>query len=559
MMDVRVKYTTRVSGANILAGDYTAARGNALADAVAQAVLASGAGVDITKYPVETIAKTQTDPTTGQTVIVGPDGEAIPLGGDGLPVITIPPGQPAKITDAVINAGTPLAPISGWTVAGSGVSGTDYSVDSAYSGFDANNNPLPVQSRTGASAMLKLKGLTNTGTPRIQLTGNLGVFNGLFGVWVYIERNPTGDPQPSGNLQISIAFSTSSASLWDRVSYAFTSNGLKTDGWNFLAIARSVDPTSNTDKERHPFGITETINAFADSAWVTAITRGVFIDITNKQGWTLYFDRAFVNWEAEPQFVIGADVAGLDTRDHFLRLMTDNGWGNRGYLAVPNRVSGYSELNYMTPSIPNEYIGMQAAKDAGWDLINHSVNHMPAATLTAPQIRFEIEGNRAWHHAQGYFKGQEFYASPTSSTSIISRKVIADCGIKLQRHSMRDATHVTAYGVDNMNFIGSVDIGGNQWLLNGSDATLWPYNYNHITNLRNWVDMIIKYKATGFAFFHSVTTLGDPGDGTGNSGDSVTMYESTLRLFLEHLKLRESEGKCKIAEGISGWYYGIGA
>lgn len=74
MMDVRVKYTTRVSGANILAGDYTAARGNALADAVAQAVLVSGAGVDITKYPVEAIAKTQTDPTTGQTEIVGPDG-----------------------------------------------------------------------------------------------------------------------------------------------------------------------------------------------------------------------------------------------------------------------------------------------------------------------------------------------------------------------------------------------------------------------------------------------------------------------------------------------------
>ncbi|MFL9610188.1 hypothetical protein ACKF11_08905 [Methylobacillus sp. Pita2] len=78
MMDIRVKYTTRVAGQDILAGDYTAARGNALAADITQAVLASGAGVDITAYPVESIAKTFTDPTTGQTVLVGPDGYPLP-------------------------------------------------------------------------------------------------------------------------------------------------------------------------------------------------------------------------------------------------------------------------------------------------------------------------------------------------------------------------------------------------------------------------------------------------------------------------------------------------
>ncbi|WP_334109274.1 hypothetical protein, partial [Methylobacillus sp.] len=125
-----------------------------------------------------------------QTVIVGPDGKPIKLGADGLPVITIPPGQPAKVTTAVIKPGFALAPFSAWTLAGSGVAGTDYIVDNAYTGYDVNGNALPVQSRTGVSNMLKIKGLTNTGTPRIQLLGNLGVFKGMFGVWVYIERNP---------------------------------------------------------------------------------------------------------------------------------------------------------------------------------------------------------------------------------------------------------------------------------------------------------------------------------------------------------------------------------
>lgn len=557
MMDIRVKYTAKINGVTIPYGDYTAARGNALANDVARELLASGAGEDITRYPLKSIARMVDIPEP--TIIDPATGLPVAIGGSGIPLSTIPPGQSAKVTTAVKNAGTMLAPCSGWTVAGSGTSGTDYSVDNAYSGLDASGNINGIRSRTGASTMLKLKGLTNTGVPRIQLTGNLGVFNGLFGIWVYIEPNPSGDPQPVGgqNLQISIAFSTNSGALWDQITYAFTTNGVKLGGWNFLAVARAADPISNTDKERHPFGITETINTFENSAWKTQSVRGVFIDVINKQGWTLYFDRAVHSWDAEPRFVIGADVAGLDTRDHFLRLMQDNGWGQHGYLAVPCRVSAYSELDYLKRGPSAEQIGMQAAYDAGWDLINHSVNHMPAATLTAAQNRFEIEGNRAWHHMQGYYKGQEFYASPTSSTNILSRKVIADCGIVLQRHSMRDATHVTAYGVDNMAFIGSVDIGANSWLLNGSDNVRWPYNYNHITNLRNWVDMIIKYKATGFAFFHTVTTLGDPGDGTGNSGDSVTMYESTLRLFLEHIKVREGEGKCEVSKGISGWYYGV--
>lgn len=502
------------------------------------------------------------DPTTGQTVIVGPDGVPIKLGGSGIPLSTIPPGQSAKVTTAVKNAGTMLAPCSTWTLTGNGTAGTDYITDTNYTGMDAAGNKTGVQSRTGTSAMRMLKGLTNTGVPRLGLTGNLGVFNGLLGLWVYIERNPVADPQPvlGQGLAISLGMSTNAAALWDRISYNFNPNALKIGGWNFLAVARAANPSSATDKERHPFGITETISAtVADTAWVTEEVRGVFVDVANKQGYTFYFDRAVHSWDAEPRFVIGADVAGLDTRDHFLRLMQDNGWGQHGYLAVPCRVSAYSELDYLKRGPSAEQIGMQAAYDAGWDLINHSVNHQQAANLTAVQNRFEIEGNRAWHHMQGYYKGQEFYASPQSSTSEVSRKVIADCGIKLQRHAMRDATHVTAYGVDNMAFIGSVDIGANSWLLNSSDNVRWPFAYNHITNLRNWVDMIIKYKATGFAFFHTVTTLGDPGDGTGNTGDSVTMYESTLRLFLEHLKLRESEGKCKIAEGISGWYYGVGA
>lgn len=479
------------------------------------------------------------------------DGRINGLAGADFPIReqlqALPSGQPIGITRPVSHIGKKVVGFSstdGWWLAG-GVEGTDVATTQDFTGLDPTSGAITgITSRTGAVAMRKMQVLTN-GTISLGKTSGLNVaLRGKIGIWVYVD-SPSGT---TPNLTISIK---------GDVAYNFNGNQIKPNAWNFLAAVRSADPVSNSDVEAHPFGLSEDIYAYANVPWVTANTTSLWLSCQNCAGVTFYFDSVWTGWQHQAQFVLGADMTGNDTIAHVLPKFREKGWV--GYIAEPFRVQSSPWADVLDWSANGSSVWLDAVYAAGWDIINHSVNHQAIGTYTNPaHIRYEIEASRSWLDALGYIRGREFYASPTSSTSALSREVIKQTGIKLQRHGTHDANHVTAFGVDNLEWVGGVDIGGNGWLHSSTDPVHYPYAYPHIANLRTWVDMIIKYGATGMPFWHGVKTLGDPGDGSGNPGSAVQMFKSTFDLFMDYLAQKEAAGLCRVTDGMSGFYYGRG-
>lgn len=466
-------------------------------------------------------------------------------------------GQPLGLSKPANTMGKKIlgfATADAWVknISGYGAEGTDYITTEEYTGVDPVTGLVNgFASRTGATKMRKVQFLT---TATVQFKkDNLAIsLNGKLGLWVYCEC-ASGVNNPA----MSILLGTTVGS--QACEFSFNNNIMKPNAWNFLPIVRSADAVSNSDKESHPFGLTESITNFADSKFVSMPTQSIYMRIIGIVGMTLYFDSLWSAWDTMPQFCLGADYSGADTINYVLPKFKQYGW--KGYIAQPYRIQGGGWQDVLDwNAIP---AGTKAALDAcysaGWDIINHSVNHQAIGTYTDPtQIRFEINACRAWLSTYGWTRGQEFYASPMSSSSVFSRKVIADCGIKLQRHGTHDANMVTAFGVDDLTHVGSQDIGGQTWIFNSADPTHYPYTYPHIVNLRTWVDMIIKYGACGMPFWHGVKVLGDPGDGTGNSGDAVMMFKSTFDLFMDYIAQKEAAGLCRVTDGMTGFYYGVG-
>lgn len=469
----------------------------------------------------------------------------------------LPSGQPIGLTRPVTKMGKKVfgfASTDGWvkSISGFGAEGTDYVTTEDYTGVDVTTGMITgFASRTGATKLRKIQCLT-TALIQIKKQSFSVPINGKLGLWVYVEC-AAGVTNPSMSLLIS---SVNGSTLNE---YSFNNNVLKPNAWNFISVVRSANPTSNTDKEAHPFGLTETIGDYTACQWVTQDMATLCVRIQGVVGTTYYLDSVWTAWEAMPQFVLGADYTGADTNNYVLPKFKQHGW--KGYIAQPYRIQSggwldVSDWNVMPASTKT---ALDACYAAGWDIINHSVNHQAIGTYTDPtQIRFEINASRAWLSTYGYNRGQEFYASPMGSSSIFSRKVIADCGIKMQRHGTHDANIVTSFGIDDLTHVGHVDIGGNTWIYNSADPTHYPYAHPHIENLRAWVDMIIKYQATGMPFWHGVKVLGDPGDGSGNSADSVMMFKSTFDLFMDYIAEKEAAGLCRVTDGMTGFYYGSG-
>lgn len=599
-------------------------------------------GGDAYKWLLESFAKYTTRTLSdGSKVVDGIEINGKRVYIDNQPVPMLPNGQPAKIARPVTSIGRKAVGFestAGWWLM-AGTEGVDVNNTMDYTGLDPTTGAVTgIVSRTGSHAMRKMQILTDA-TVQIGITSNFSqAFNGKFGLWVYVEA-----PDSKTNVGLTLTLNNGG------VDYGFNNNQVKPNAWNFLVACRLADPTSNTDREAHPFGVAENIYNYAVSNWVTQPVTQLRLYVQNMSGVTLYLDSIWTGFSAMPQFVLGADMTGNDSLTHMLPKFQQYGW--RGYIAQPKRVHTYqatvAAVNTTTETltlsgsadvlanttarglevlvsstgtlpaplvagaryfvIPVDSTNIKLATTAdnarlgtaiditsagtgtislnagwadvkdwnvmggttkqvidalyaeGWDIINHSANHQQIGTYTDPgKIRYEIEATKNWLDSNGWIRGQEFYASPQSSTSMLSRRVIEAAGIKVQRHGTHDANHVTAFGVDEPRWVGSVDVGGNGWIYNGADPSRYPYNYPHIQNIRTWVDMIIKYQATAFPFWHGIKTLGDPGDGTGNSGDSIQMFKSTYDLMMDYIAQKEAAGLCRVTDGFTGFYYGIG-
>jgi hypothetical protein len=483
------------------------------------------------------------DPLTGQMSANGsPVSGAGILGDDRRKLFD---NQPFGITKPVLRPGRMFSDFSGTRL--TAVSAPNVTITRDYSGYDVSNNPLAIQARDGLPSMVRID-VTNDATQQFQITnallGSVTLVDGKLGLWVFYDA--TNKVSASGvSLGMDLFNATSYSGNNTRV--AFGPNQMR-HGWNFLVYKQLyASPASQPSNEQHFPGLS-VLKSGAGADLVGDTLKYINIDVGNANGCSFYFASMWTDFDQLPTFTIGCDQATSDTASIALPKFQQYGW--KGYFAAPFRV--WSSGSKIVNDYNNPPPGAQTRKqlyDSGWDCINHTLNHLANGSITAPgELRYEIEGAKSWYLSDDMTRGGEFYASPQSSTSRLAETVIAASGIGLQRHGANAHIncHVTQFGIDNPRSVGSVDM---------SNATA---GYQQFSKIKAVIDRFIAYRCSGHLFWHVLTTLGDTGSGEDLTGNDLTMTKSAFDKTLDYLAQLEAAGQCRITDGFTGFYYGVG-
>lgn len=471
-------------------------------------------------------------------------------------------GQPIGITRPVRSAGKMVCGFGSgiWTTAG------NLTLTQGYTGFDANGDITGIRSRTGQAEMLRVVCNDNAAT---DITMNspatnilTTILNGRFCLKVWAENIPGYGPAGSQTGSLSVTLTTDAGgSFANGLLVGFNPNQLR-EGWNYLTFVMRdflAYQAASGVTEDHPLGLQASSygTGVAANVKATAITR-IKISPQNLSGATLIFDSVWTGFDCQAQLVLGCDAAGSDLLTHALPIFQQYGW--KGYIAVPGRIwtSGSKLMSDWT----NPAANARLMYEAGWECINHGANHVRAGDLTNPaEIDYEISAVQSMYVNAKMVRGCEFYASPQSSSSRLSDKVIAQRGIKLQRHARRCNVAVTPFGIDNPQHIGAIDMGnaGTTSISSTvSNVVVTVTGWQVFSKLKRFIDMLEAYGATGFPFWHGITTLGDSGSGENTTGDNLLLTLSAFTKTAEYIKQREDAGGIRVRDGMTGFYYGVG-
>jgi hypothetical protein len=519
--------------------------------AVIRVVAGEGANVDydIGTAPVNSYdqnAKYAFD-TTGQAVgLVDPvRGGVIPIPSVGSGAQILQSGQPCGITKYVTRVGNMFRDFS------AGILGTVSAAASTvtnHTGYDGSSIAQSVQSKTGLPSITKID-ITSDTNQQFEITSaNLGSVTtlGLIGLWVYIDlTNKVG----GSAARIFMDVSNQTALFSTYVRAAFIGPNQLRHGWNFLVYKQLTDIASTPGSLSHFSGLDVTkFSTGANGDMIGSPLRYMQLSFINCNGCSVYLDSLWTDFAALPQFVLGTDQATQDCVDYALPIFKSYGW--KGYAAGTFRVwssGSYSINNWNVPAGGTEKLEELYA--AGWDAVNHSTNHLNvvSAALTAPQIRYEVQASRSWLLSRGAVRGSEFYASPQSSTNILSERIISEAGFKLQRHGLNGKPNIqiTHFGIDNINSVGSIDM---------SNASV---GFQKFSLIKAYIDTCIAYKASLFLFWHGITTLGDTGSGEDLTGNDLQITKSAFEKTCAYIKQLQSAGSLNVADGITGFYYGV--
>ena len=466
--------------------------------------------------------------------------------------------QPGKITAPCTNFGKLAAHFSGsiWSTTGGSPALT-----ADYTGWDGAGNKSGITSRTGQPSMLKVVPAANT-VEEIQLTSiasNMLTRNlaGKIGLWVYVDALPGYQVGGTPNSTITVDLSTTSGGS-NGMYVAFNANQVR-EGWNFLKFVQR-DTTAYlsgaSSTEYHPFGVV--VSAFgtgADTNIVSGTVTRLRINWTNMLGATLYFDSFWTDFASKGQVVFGND-SGVGLLEYAKPIFDRYGWV--GYTAFPYSSGGtHARITDLNSNVSANGASLYPS---GWDFINHTTNHPALGALTSEaQIAYEIETAKAWQNSLDFTRGAEFYASPQSSTSRLSEKVIKSAGIKLQRHARKWNVSVTPFGIDNPQHIGSIDMGnvasGGISSVSGN-TTSSVSGWQTATKIKRAIDVIEAYGDAVFPFWHGITVTGDTGTGDDLTGDNLLLTKSAFEGVVAYVRARELAGGLTVCRGMSGFYYG---
>jgi hypothetical protein len=314
--------------------------------------------------------------------------------------------------------------------------------------------------------------------------------------------------------------------------------------------------------EYHPFGISASKYGDGSTSNILANDIGVLrIGWVNMSGATLYFDSMWTGYSSKAQMVLGCD-SGVLLEEVAVPIFQGYGWS--GYIAIPYNTA---DTGASTCTVQANITG--SAVDArreriyalGWDCINHTVTHPNLGSYTSEAaIDYQVAQVRAWQLAQGDLaRGMEFYASPGSSSSRVSEKVIKLAGFKAQRHARKWNTSVTPWGVDNPHHLGGCDWGsasamGVTTVTSGSASSV--AGFQTATKIKRALDVAVAYGDTMIAWWHGLTTSGDSGSGEDLTGDNLLLTVSAFQLSCAYARQLEQAGSLTVCKGFSGFYYG---
>ena len=436
-----------------------------------------------------------------------------------------------------------------------------------HTGWDGSGAVSGVKSLTGMPDMLKYVPSVNTGEAiRLQSVGSnlyTPACAGKLMLVVYIESLPGYEAAGTVAGNIDLTISTSGANDTNALFVSFNSNQLR-EGWNFLKFVQR-EPAAYTSgggaTEYHPFGVSVTsYGTGADTNLVSGSIQRMRIDTRNLSGATLYFDSIWTGWDSTPQVVLGND-GGVNLVEYALPIFQNYGWV--GYGAFPFNVvdSGTSNNTLQTaPSSGSDSIAA-AVYAAGWDIINHSATHPSLGTYTSDAaVAYQVDAAKNYWIEKGYIRGSEFYASPQSSSSRLSEAVIKARGYKLQRHARKWNTSVTPWGLDNPQFVGSIDIGtastgsGVTAITSGAASTITGWQI--ASKIKRAIDVAVAYEDTLQMFWHGITPTGDTGTGEDATGDNLLITRSAFELVTSYIRALETAGTLRVPKGLTGFYYG---
>jgi len=473
--------------------------------------------------------------------------------------------QPAAITRPVRTFGKLACRFGSgqWTA----TSGTP-TLTQGHTGWNGSGVKSGMISLTGMPDMLKAEPSADNGSVTNQIS--LGTFatnmltkslGGKVRLVVYLEAQKGYQAGGAAVGGIGMEVGTN-ADMSNPLFVSWNSNQLR-EGWNFLDFVMR-DPAAYVDasgvSEHHPFGISA-INYGTGANSNIKDNAAAFIRLSwdNLNGSTLYFDSIWCGWDSQCQVVLGCD-AGINLETIAAPIFDTYGWA--GYLAMPYRIwaSGSYQVLDMDASDGTDVAQMLRLYAKGWDMVNHTINHLAASVLTSEAaIAYEVEMARAWQYENDMPRGAEFYASPQSSSSRLSEGVIKASGFKLQRHARKWNVSVTPWGIDNPHHVGSLDISSN---LTPAYSTTTAGSHASVSGLQTaskinrCIDIAVAYGATVFPFWHGITAVGDAGTGETLTGDNLLIYQSAFTQAMAYIRAQELAGNLTVCRGVTGFYYG---
>jgi hypothetical protein len=482
-----------------------------------------------------------TTDANGNTVLLGPDGSKLDvIGRDSTLLAGVVSPQPSKQISktAVGNAGKLAVDFTGaaWSIA----AGTP-ALTSDYTGYDAAGAVNGIPPRTGIKTMLKVVPSSDTSEEIQNTTLTPIALNGIFGLWVYVAAQPGYQAGVgTGTGTIGVLLSTSAVSFSNALQISFIATGFR-EGWNFLKYNENAD--ASRGGPGHPAGINRVMNGTgANGDIVASPIQRMKIITTTLNGATVYLDSLWTGFSTKTAIVLGSDSNGTDLTTYTLPLFQSLGWVDKGYLAVPRQVWAAGSKIVTDWTVPKEVV--DAAYAAGFEVLNHTVNHLANGTLTAAgEVAYELEACRAWCLSKGWVRGSNFYVSPQFSTSRLVVAVLKTLGFLMARNSRKYNIARTPWGIDNPFELGAIDM--------GQASQGWQ----QYSTIKAAIDKCVYYGDSLWLFWHSITALGDPGTGEGTTGDDLLIYLSNWTAVMNYIKTLETAGTVEVLSPTE-FYYG---